>query len=259
MSLRITRRYIQLLSIALMLLVSGCASTGVPRSSEIQEAPQVDTVDKFERFNRASFRFTQRVDRWLLKPVAKGYDAALPGFVKSGVGNFFGNLGEVRNVLNDSLQGKWKQAGNDSGRFLINSTVGLLGVFDVAQHVGLEKSDGEDFGQTLATWGVPQGPYLFIPILGPSSVRGATTLPVEWYTTPHSHIQSKNVRYGASGLDVVHARAGFLQTEELASGDLYLFVRDAYLQRRDYLINDGVVEDDFGGDFDDEDWGDEDF
>lgn len=122
--------------------------------------------DPLEGFNRAMFSFNDTADRWALKPVARGYRAVTPDPIERGVARMFGNLGEVLNVVNDVLQGKLGQAGNDGGRFIINSTVGVAG-FDVAEHWGLPKSDGEDFGQTFATWGAGQGPYLVLPFLAP--------------------------------------------------------------------------------------------
>ena len=119
-----------------------------------------DQSDPFEGYNRAVFSFNDKADRWLLKPVAKGYRYATPDVVERGVSRMFSNLGEVLNVVNDLLQGKVGQAGNDGGRLLINSTIGIVGFFDVAQHVGLERSDGEDFGQTFGVWGVGEGAYL---------------------------------------------------------------------------------------------------
>ncbi len=227
----------------LLALLSACASNPQQSSSAVP-------VDKFEGFNRAMFSFNMTLDRWVLKPVAKGYDYVLPEFAKVGVSNFFGNLGEINNVVNDGLQWKWKSAGVDSSRFLVNSTIGVLGLFDVASKMGLEKSDGEDFGQTLAHWGVKSGPYLVLPFLGPSSIRDGVGTPLNWAFDPVLYVDSMYISRGLAATRIVDDRADLLEVEELASGDLYVFMRDAYLQRREYLINDGEVEDDFG----DEDW-----
>lgn len=203
--------------------------------------------DPLEGFNRAMFSFNDTADRWALKPVARGYRAVTPDVVERGVARMFGNLGEVLNVVNDVLQGKLGQAGNDGGRFIINSTVGLVGFFDVAQHWGLPKSDGEDFGQTFATWGMGQGPYLVLPFFGSSNLRDAPGRVFDSFLNPIAyvdHVPTRNELYGAN---VLSDRAELLEAEKLIRGDKYSFIRDVYLQRRDYLINDGQVEDDFGG------------
>lgn len=237
---------------AVVIFVSACASHQTNGQAEDDFTVQDANEDRFEGFNRAMFSFNQTLDNWFLKPVAKGYRWIAPKPVEIGVNNFFSNLGEVSNIFNDVLQWKWKQAGNDTGRILINSTVGVLGLFDVAGPAGLERSEGEDFGQTLAVWGVPQGAYLVLPIFGPSTIRDGVATPVEWYLDPVAYLDPARDRYLVKGLDIVRQRAELLDVEDLASGDMYIFMRDAYLQRRNYLINDGEVEDDFGADaFDD--------
>lgn len=235
-----------------VLCTVGCA-TGPKKQVDdgADGAVPVPSVDPFEGYNRKMFAFNDTVDRWFLKPVAKGYAWLAPKPVEVGVSNFFDNLGEVGNVINDTLQWKWKQAGNDTGRFLVNSTVGLLGTIDVARYAGLEKSDGEDFGQTLAVWGVESGPFIVLPLLGPSNVRDTFAIPVDRYTDPVTYVDKDAHRYGLTALDLVQLRAKILQFERLAEGDRYIFIRDAYLQRREHLVNDGVVEDDFGSDFED--------
>lgn len=206
--------------------------------------------DPWEGFNRAVFRFNDTADRWVLKPVAITYRQVTPIFMQYGVSNFFGNLREVTTTINSVLQWKWDDAGNGAGRFLINSTVGVVGLFDVAQHVGLEESEGEDFGQTLAVWGVPSGPYLVLPFMGPSTVRGVPGQAVDWYTNPLTHIDHDQTRWAFKFTDLVQTRASLLKTEALLKGDRYILLRDAYLQRREYLINDGDVADDFGSEED---------
>lgn len=237
-------------------LISLSLALGLCLISPFSLAQDANGQDPWEGFNRAVYSFNDKADRYFMKPVAKGYRAITPDPVETGLGNVFANLAELRNVLNDALQWKWKQAGNDAGRFLINSTVGLVGLFDVAKLAGLEKSEGEDFGQTLAVWGVGQGPYIVLPFLGPSSLRDTAGLPADMWSDPVAHIDDVPTRNTTRFVGLVVQRASLLQAEELISGDRYTFLRDAYLQRRDYLINDGVVEDDFGGDMDDE-YGDE--
>lgn len=208
------------------------------------------TQDPWESYNRSMFAFNDVTDRYVLKPIAKGYVYVTPNLFRKGVNNIFSNLGEISTVLNDLLQGKPKQALNDSGRFLINSTIGLVGLFDVASRMGLKPSDGEDFGQTLAVWGVNSGPFVVLPFLGPSTVRDAGALPVDWYSHPEAYIDNQRIENTLLGLYVVNLRANLLDLEKHLTGDRYTFVRDAYLQRRIFLINDGVVEDDFGLDDD---------
>ena len=207
-----------------------------------------DPADPFEGFNRAIFTFNDTADRWVLKPVAKGYQYVTPDFVESGVSRMFSNLGEVLNIVNDLLQGKIAQAGNDGGRLLINSTLGLAGFFDVAQHAGLLKSDGEDFGQTFAVWGAGEGAYLVLPLLGPSTLRDAPGLLLDGMLNPVGDIDHVPTRNQIYGVEVVSGRADLLEAEKLIKGDKYTFIKDVYLQRREFLVNDGDVEDDFGDD-----------
>ncbi len=232
----------------LALLLSACASTPQPTgSAQPQESAATHPQDPFENVNRRIFAFNNKVDSWVLKPVAQAYDSVTPEPVQTGVSNFFGNLTEVRNTLNSALQWKWADAAHSSGRFLINSTVGLAGLFDVAAKAGLAKQDGEDFGQTLAVWGIDSGPYLMLPLLGPATVRDGVGKPVDTLTHPLYYVDDSAWKYGLTALDIIDNRAGLLEVESLLSGDGYTLMRDYYLQNREYLINDGVVEDDFGG------------
>ncbi|MFA0812506.1 MlaA family lipoprotein [Microbulbifer epialgicus] len=198
--------------------------------------------DPWEGFNRAVFSFNDGADRYVLKPAAVSYRQITPIFMQYGVSNFFSNLGEVTNTLNGVLQGNWGQAGNDAGRLLINTTIGIGGLFDVAKHMGLEKGDGEDFGQTLAVWGVPSGPYLVLPLLGPSTLRDTPARVVDFYTNPLTYVDHTPTRYALKATDIVQSRASLLKAESLLQGDRYVLLRDAYLQRRDFLIVDGEVE-----------------
>ena len=202
--------------------------------------------DPWEGWNRKVFVFNETLDTYVLKPVAKGYKAVAPAPVEKGVSNFFDNIGEVGNIVNDLLQGKLEQAANDTGRVLINSTLGIAGFFEIAEPMGLKKSDGEDFGQTLAAWGVGQGNYLMIPFLGPSTLRDGPGKVVDAYTNPISYVDHVPTRNTLLGSSVVDVRAELLDVEKLAKGDRYSLVRDVYLQRREFLIHDGEVVDDFG-------------
>lgn len=245
MKLTGTRSTSQLLLIMLLAL-GGCAAN--PPRNSVDAPVEEKSPDPWEGFNRKVFVFNDTLDRFFLKPVARGYRWITPSPMETGVNNFFDNIAEVPSLLNNALQWKWGKVGNNTGRLLLNSTVGIGGLFDVARHAGLEKLEHESFGQTLSHWGVGQGPYLVLPFLGPTTVTDTLALPVEWYSDPVTYIEDDGWRWGLVALDVVHARANLLDAEQLISGDKYTFIREAYLQRREYLVEDGQVEDDFGGD-----------
>lgn len=228
---------------AVALLVSGLVSG-------LAAIPACADDDRFENLNRKMFYVNDRLDHYALRPAAVTYTTVMPDPLEKGIENFFSNLDEVGNVVNDLFQGKFNQAAHDSGRFLLNTTLGLGGLFDVAKRAGLEKSDGEDFGQTLAVWGVGEGPYLMLPLIGPSTLRDAPSKFVDSITSPFSYVDDVRTRNSARGVDLLAKRAGLLEIDRVISGDKYLFVRDVYLQRSRYLVNDGVIEDDFG-DFED--------
>ena len=200
--------------------------------------------DPWEGVNRVIFRFNDTLDTYALKPLAQGYQAVTPNFLEEGVHNVFGNLGDVGNLANDLLQGKFHEAGVDTGRVLFNTTFGVLGFFDVATRLGLQRND-EDFGQTLGVWGLGNGPYIVLPLLGPSTIRDAAGKFPDSYLEPYpymSHVPTRNL---TRGVDVIDTRASLLSAEKLISGDKYLFVRNAYLQNREFRMKDGQVEDDF--------------
>jgi phospholipid-binding lipoprotein MlaA len=214
-------------------LHAGCASLPPGRSPDPQ--------DPFERYNRAAFSFNDAVDRAILKPVSQAYKAVMPSFVQRGVTNFFGNLSELPTLVNDLLQGKGTMAATHLGRFALNTTFGLLGVVDVATPMGLERQR-EDFGQTLGKWGLASGPYLVLPLLGPSSVRDASALPVDFGLDPGFHVSDTTWRYSLVATRTVQRRASFLEAEKTLTSielDPYLFRRDAYLSRRRSLVYDG--------------------
>jgi len=233
--------------------VAALLSMGLAAGALAEEAKQKENpADPWEGFNRGVFAFNDTIDGAVVKPLAKGYKAVTPDVVETGVSNVFSNLGEVGNIVNGLLQFKIGQASNDTGRLLINSTFGLAGLFDVAKHMGLEKGTGEDFGQTLAAWGVDSGPYIVLPFLGPTTLRDGVGLPADSYLNPVTHIDHVPTRNTTFATELLDTRASLLGAEGAISGDKYSFIRDAYLQRREYLINDGQVEDDFGADLDDE-------
>ncbi|GIZ12067.1 VacJ family lipoprotein [Pseudomonas sp. NCCP-436] len=200
--------------------------------------------DPWEGVNRAIFRFNDTLDTYALKPIAKGYQAVTPQFLEDGVHNVFGNIGDVGNLANNLLQAKFHDAGVDTGRLIINTTFGLLGFFDVARHMGLQKND-EDFGQTLGAWGVDSGPYVVIPLLGPSTVRDTFSRVPDSFLTPYPYMDHVPTRNVTLAVDVVDTRASLLSAENLISGDKYIFIRNAYLQNREFKVRDGEVEDDF--------------
>ncbi|WP_269687169.1 MULTISPECIES: MlaA family lipoprotein [Halopseudomonas] len=202
--------------------------------------------DPWERFNRVTFSFNDTVDRYTLKPVAKGYKAVTPQFMRDGVGNFFNNLEEPANFLNNGLQGKFNEAGVDMSRFLFNTLLGGFGLVDVATRMGLERND-EDLGQTLGYWGVESGPYLVLPFLGPNTVRDtASKLPENFLNYTYTgYMNDVRVRNQMFALETVDIRSGLLDQERLITGDRYTFVRNAYLQNREYKVRDGNVPDEF--------------
>ncbi|MGB1237330.1 MAG: MlaA family lipoprotein [Pseudomonadales bacterium] len=198
--------------------------------------------DPLEGLNRSMYSFNSTVDKYAFKPLAKGYKAVTPDLVETGVSNFFANLGDVGNLVNNVLQFKLKDAVVDLGRLSFNSTFGLAGLIDVATPMGLERNN-EDFGQTLGTWGVPSGPYLVMPFFGPSTLRDAPAsfVPLD----PVYYVDDAKTRNALYAGQLIDARAKLLKYESLVSGDEYIFVRDAYLGRREQLVNDGVAEEIF--------------
>lgn len=229
-------------------LLGGCAS-------QAQQTANPD--DPWESFNRRVFVFNDTLDRYALKPIAQGYDTITPEPVQTGVGNFFSNLDEVRTIINSGLQWKWANAGTASGRFLLNSTLGVGGLLDPASEMGWNARE-EDFGQTLAVWGVGEGPFVVLPLLGGRTLRHAGGLPADMYADPLTYLEDDATRYGLRFLNLVDYRASVLDQEALIRGDRYSFLRDTYLQRRRFEVNDGqsgedpFASDDF--DFDDADF-----
>jgi phospholipid-binding lipoprotein MlaA len=213
-------------------LLGGCAS--VPPGAK-------DPRDPWQGYNRAVFFFNTDFDNAFLKPTAKAYQFVTPDAVDEGVTNFFNNVADATSAVNNALQFKLSRAGNDVGRVLVNTTVGLVGFFDVASNLGMANYK-EDFGQTLGYWGFEAGPYFVLPILGPSSVRDSFGLAGDIALDPFFSINKNEVYWGFVTLRVVDRRADLLVAGELmdeAAIDPYAFVRDAYLQRRRALVYDG--------------------
>ena len=210
-------------------------------------------IDPFKDLNEKTHNLNQGLDESIATPIAKVYRKITPDFVEVGVTNFTDNIEDINIALNNLLQAKIKDGLSDILRFSINSTIGLLGFFDVASSMGFQKHS-EDFGQTLAVWGVSDGPYIVLPILGPSSLRDTLARIPEAFMTPLLLIDHDRTGYELTAIDLLDKRARYLGLESIVVGDEYLFYRDAYFQSREFDINDGLIEDDFDDfDFDFED------
>jgi len=216
------------LAAAACALAAGCATPSNPQ-------------DPLEKFNRATFAFNDTVDRVALKPAATAYKKVLPGFVQTGVSNFFGNLSDIWSSANNLMQGKGEDGATDFMRFALNSTFGIAGILDIASEAGLQKHN-EDFGQTLGVWGIPSGPYLMLPLLGPSTIRDTAALPADLWADPWAYKDPVNVRNIGIGVRAIDQRASVLEASNLfeeAALDRYEFIRDGYLQRRQSRVFDG--------------------
>tara|TARA_B110000879_G_scaffold170416_1_gene220833 strand:+ start:65 stop:760 length:696 start_codon:yes stop_codon:yes gene_type:complete len=204
--------------------------------------------DPLEGVNRKVFGFNEVLDRWIVKPSAKVYQWVMPDPLDRGVTNFFDNVGEVSNTINSGLQGDLRQSGKSLGRLVINTTVGIGGLFDVATDWGIEERN-EDFGQTLAVWGVGDGPYIVLPLLGGRYLRDTLAIVPDNYISPLDHIDDVRVSNSLWALKLLDKRADLLDAEGLISGDRYTFIREIYIQQREVATSNGQVKDDFGDDF----------
>lgn len=216
------------LSLAVAGVLGGCATSGNPK-------------DPVEGFNRAVFDFNDMLDKGFIKPVAQGYDTVLPPQVRTGISNVFGNIDDIFIAVNNLLQGKVTAAASDVGRVFLNTTIGVLGIFDVASEAGLEKHD-EDFGQTFGRWGAVDGPYLVLPLLGPSTLRDAVGKGVDLKADPLGTINKVPTRNRTIALRNINERARLLPTDKIveeAALDRYSYIRDAYLQMRRSKVYDG--------------------
>jgi len=207
--------------------------------------------DPFEDINRKVWAFNEFLDNNLAKPTAEIYTTLAPNFVEVGMSNFFRNINELDNTANQLLQGHPVLALNDFTRFLINSTIGIAGFIDVGSRIGLERHD-EDFGQTLGAWGLSTGPFLMLPIYGPSTPRGLAGKSVSSVLGGTFAIEEDDVRFGITALDALETRARYLEVEPLIIGDRYSFIRDSYLQYQEFESSNGLnQQDDFVDDMDD--------
>ena len=200
--------------------------------------------DPWEGFNRVVFKFNDTLDTYALKPIAQGYQFITPQFLEDGIHNMYRNVGDVRNLANNVLQVKPHAAGVDTARLLMNTIIGVGGFFDVGTRMGLQRND-EDFGQTLGYWGLSSGPYLVLQLLGPSTVRDALGIYPDSYAEPYRYMHDVSARNTVAGMKIIDARANLLSAEKLITGDKYIFIRNAYLQSREFKVKDGQVVDDF--------------
>lgn len=216
-------------ALAVALLVSACASTpGRP-------------YDPFEASNRVMYAINDPLDKYFAKPIAQAWVDYVPSIIRTGASNYFNNIDDFFSAINGLLQGKLDKAGDDMGRVMINTGFGLLGLIDIASDAGIQRGN-EDFGQTFGYWGIPQGPYLFIPLWGPSTVRDGTGSIMRYWYTPTQLIPDvavRNVIYGIGAIDARAQALGATSLIEQASIDPYTFVRRSYLQRREYMVYDG--------------------
>jgi phospholipid-binding lipoprotein MlaA len=224
---------IAFITLPLLLSVNACSTS--------KDRDYVPKTDKLEKMNRRFFKFNKKLDKAIIKPVTLGYKKVTPDFVEKGVSNFFSNLGDIKNAVNNTLQFKLVDAGNDMTRFAFNTVFGLGGFFDVATALHMEKHD-EDFGQTLAKWGVKSGPYTVLPILGPSTLRNSTGFWVDATMNPANYSDYRTELTVVKGLDT---RVDLLAAEKIieeVTVDEYALVRDAWLQERAYKISDGKID-----------------
>lgn len=216
-----------------LLLTSGCATLVAS-----------DNRDPVEGLNRAIFKFNEGIDNVIFKPVAKGYRAVVPAPIDKGVTNFFGNINDVVTMVNNMLQFKFRDGGSDIARVVINSTVGILGLIDVASDIGFQKHN-EDFGQTLGKWGVGNGPYLMLPIVGPSTLRDTVGIAVDnnvfdpLYKV--NHIPTRNSLLLTEAIDKRADLLGASNVMEQAALDRYDFLKESYFQKREFDVNDGEL------------------
>lgn len=240
MSLSQCRKYFWIIGLLCCLIVSGCATTQDANGGNSTENNAEQNVDPIEPANRVFYSVNETLDGLLVKPMAEIYTMAAPVPVRNSVSNFFSNLAYINVILNSFLQGKTDQGWSDMTRFLLNSTVGVGGLFDVATDMGYPHHQ-EDLGQTLAVWGADRGAYLYLPIVGPNSTRDAPDIASSLLTNPLFYVTGA-ILYPVTALGVINKRAQVLEATRLrdeAAVDPYIFTREAYLQRRNYLIHDG--------------------
>ncbi len=221
-----------IITLILINITSGCTSTQIKDDNS--------NNDTLEPINRVAFDFNEVLDQSIMKPVAESYAKHTPTIYRSGITNFFDNLSYFNVILNSFLQGKFAQCLSDAARFIINSTIGIGGLNDIATTMGLEKHN-EDFGQTLAIWGVSQGSYLYIPLQGPNTIRNVPDIATSTFSNPLTYIASA-ILLPISALNIVNTRANLLDATHIrdeSAIEPYIFTREAYLQQREYVIYNG--------------------
>ena len=219
--------------------------------SQLSFSSEKDNSDPFESFNRKTHAFNMTLDDWVIRPIAETYDFIIPDFVQIGFSNLFYNLGTPVSAANNLMQLKPLGFVSESSRFVLNSTMGIFGLFDVASEFGIPERN-EDFGQSLGSLGIESGAYVVIPFFGPSSIRDGISLAPNYYLRPDLiRLEDSKSDLALNGLSLVNLRAGLLGISDLSGNDQYSFYRDAYLQRREYEIRDGELEESlFDDDFD---------
>lgn len=222
------------------IIITGCASTEKrAETAEYLASPKAERqADPYEGFNRSMYKFNMRLDRYFFKPVSDGYKFITPDFMETGVSNFFNNLKGINVVLNDVLQGKFQQGASDAGRFLTNTTIGVAGLIDVASELGLQHNV-EDFGQTLAVWGVEESAYLVLPIMGPTTIRDGSAIIVDKAANPGTYVPFTGIIEGINDRANAQGALNFINEAAL---DPYVFTRESFLQYRQNLINDGKID-----------------
>jgi phospholipid-binding lipoprotein MlaA len=247
-----TARPMFVLAALVLVLCGACANT---ETNPDAPPPERSPADPLEPMNRFFYRGYMRIDRFTFKPLAKGYEAVIPSFMRRGVTNFSENLRAPLNIINLFLQGKFVGGFKQTGRFLMNTTFGIGGLIDVATNEGIDVQN-EDFGQTLAVWGVPDGPYLFIPFMGPRTLRDATMIPLNFLADPLYHYKDASVRDKVYLIRAIDLRQRLLSRDQLIKGayDPYIRIREAYFQNRKFEVYDGnpPEDEDPYEDFDDE-------
>ena len=220
-------------ALPLLCAPAGCATVPPGRTP--------DPRDPLERVNRGTFAFNQALDKAVLRPVVRGYRKVTPKLVRQGISNFFDNAAYPAVIVNDLLQAKFKPAFQDTGRFLMNTTLGVAGLMDVASDAGLDRNN-EDFGQTLGKWGLPPGPYVMVPFLGPYTFRDGFGALADEFAEPRHYLEDDSTRYELWAAGQLDRRANLSEADAILdrAGDPYAFVRSAYLQRRQYLVTDGA-------------------
>ncbi len=246
MNININKQIIAM-TVASLIVITGCSSSNSDKSL-------------LESYNRGMYKTNRTIDKYTLKPITKGYQAITPDPVEKGVTNFFKNIAEINTFANSLLQGKLKNAGLSSSRFVWNTTLGVAGIFDVATGMGIQ-ANKEDLGQTFRYWGVPTGPYVVLPLWGPSTITDGIGLVGDYYMSPLSKLdwEKNKPLLGVTAIQLLDTRSKYIELEkmlETATTDEYTFVKNAFLQRRESLTRDGEadqsVEDEFDALFDDE-------